>query len=117
VNLKYLIIFAVLVLLGALIYSRLRPYIATARRVLGVVRDLRRMSTPTASQPRYGGSGNSPVASEKLIRCQTCGTWIPSTRAVSLGGRGTASSYYCSHACLERSAESRPPKVAGGKHR
>lgn len=104
---KYLLILIALVLFGVFIYWRLRPYIATARRVLGFMRDLRRVNTngSTTESVRRSSTEN-----ERLVRCQSCETWIPATRAVVLSGsRRSASSYYCSHACLERAAEANQP--------
>jgi hypothetical protein len=103
--LKLLIFLIVLGLFLTFLYWRLRPYIAAARRMLGVVRDIRGMSAPSPS----GDSINrSPQSSEKLVRCQSCGTWTPAARAVSLRGP----TYYCSHACLERAAEGSQPRAA-----
>ncbi|HEV2915937.1 MAG TPA: hypothetical protein VGX92_21835 [Pyrinomonadaceae bacterium] len=115
---KLLIFFAVLVAFGAFLYWRLRPYIAAARRVLGVVRDVRRVSTPEHGATT-ATTGRTPSLSEKLVRCLSCGTWIPETRALSPGRRRGASNnnnnyYYCSHACLERAAEGRQPRAASG---
>ena len=42
------------------------------------------------------------AANERLLRCAACGTWMPASRAVSLRAGAT----YCSHACLERAADS-----------
>jgi hypothetical protein len=105
--LKYLLITSVIaIILYALLYWRLRPYIATIRRILGVVRDLRRMSEPPASSRRSAAG----EAGERLVRCDACGIWIPATRAVKL--RGSAASY-CSHACLENAATGSSRKTAG----
>ncbi len=114
---KLFIILILLGLLAAFIYWRLRPYIATARRVLGVVRDLRGVSDPERS--RSGSAdGRSAIAGERLARCQACGTWTPASRAVVLGGRRGPSQYYCSHVCLERAAEGeRQPRAANRERR
>ena len=108
---KLLIFLIIVGLLLTFLYWRLRPYIAAARRMLGVVRDIRGMSAP-----QQGGSINrSTAASEKLVRCQSCGTWTPAARAVSL--RGPNNNYYCSHACLERAADRSQPRAAGRNQR
>jgi len=107
--LKLLIFLIIVGLLLTFLYWRLRPYIAAARRMLGVVRDIRGMSAP-----EHGGSINrSTAASEKLVRCQSCRTWTPAARAVSLRGPN----YYCSHACLERAAGHSEPRAAGRNQR
>lgn len=104
---KYLLILIVLALLGAFIYWRLRPYIATARRVLGFMRELRRVNTNGSTKESVQ---RSTMENERLVRCQACETWIPATRAVVLNrSRRGASSYYCSHVCLERAAEANQP--------
>lgn len=103
---KYLLILAVLIALCSLLYWRLRPYIAMARRALGFVRDLRRMSANEASEPLRPSS----KPSDRLVRCGSCNTWIPASRAVKLR---SASTYYCSHACLEGQGERR--KAEGGR--
>jgi hypothetical protein len=110
--LKYLFIVAVLTLLAMLLYWRLRPYIATARRVLGFVRDMRHMG---ASDPK-DDARNSTGTSGKLVRCQACETWIPATRALVLG-RSQSASNYCSHVCLERAADDNRQRTARRKQR
>jgi hypothetical protein len=111
--LKYLFIVAILVLFATLLYWRLRPYIATARRVLGFVRDMRHMGS---SDRGSDTARNSTGTSEKLVRCQACETWIPATRALILG-RSQAASYYCSHRCLERAADDNRQRTARRKQR
>lgn len=105
-NFIALIIFAFIV---AFIYVRLKPYIAAARRVLGFVRDARTLDVndPPRAAPRA-----TRRITEKLVRCATCGTWLPASRALTLGN---SANVYCSHACLERSADPRPAKKVAGK--
>ncbi|HEX8141937.1 MAG TPA: hypothetical protein VF553_05030 [Pyrinomonadaceae bacterium] len=107
---KLLIFLALLGLFLAFLYWRLRPYIAAARRMLGFVRDIRGMS---GTAERGGYANGARESSEKLVRCQSCGTWTPAARAVALRGP----SYYCSHACLERAAEGSRPRAAGRNRR
>ncbi|MGB7926103.1 MAG: hypothetical protein WCF57_22880 [Pyrinomonadaceae bacterium] len=100
---KYLIITGVLaIIFYAFLYWRLRPYIATVRRILGILRDARRMSEPTEPARRSVGE-----TGERLVRCDACGIWTPADRAVKL--RGSVSSY-CSHVCLEKAATGRSLK-------
>ncbi len=101
---KYLLLLAVFAAVGFLIYLRLRPYIRTARRVLGFVNEARKLSADDRSSapPRRAGRPG-----EKLLRCETCGTWLPASRALAHRG---SSQVYCSHACLERAADPRPAK-------
>ena len=105
---KYLIITgAVAIICYALLYWRLRPYIATIRRILGIVRDVRRMSKPREPASRAAGE-----VGERLVRCDACGIWTPAARAIKL--RGSVSSY-CSHSCLENAATGSTRKRAGGR--
>ena len=72
------------------------------RRFLGVVREVNRMSARTQTGvPRENKQTRTP--SEKLVRCAACGTWIPAASAVALRATGAT---FCSHACLERAADS-----------
>lgn len=105
---KYLIILgAVAIIFYLILYWRLRPYIATLRRVLGIVREMRSMSGP-----REPSSRTTRDTGERLVRCESCGTWTPAPRAIKL--RGSAASY-CSHACLENAATGSSRKTAGAK--
>lgn len=101
----------IIILLAAcfgLIYYRLRPYIQMAKRMFGVMRDVRGMSR---GEPAAQTINAEVTAGQKLVRCDACGTWIPSSRAVRL--RASRASY-CSHSCLESSAaESSKRKTAG----
>lgn len=95
---KLFIILSVLFLFLLLFYFRLRPYLLIVRRMFGVLRDVRnvRRNVPTAQPLR-----SEPVADEKLLRCDACGTWTPASRVVKLR---SSLATYCSHACLENSA-------------
>ena len=100
---KYLFVIALFAFVAAVIYWRLRPYIQGARRFLGVVREMKRMNTgASANAPAPEQKRKSP-AGEKLARCASCGTWMPASRAVTLRATGAT---YCSHSCLERTADS-----------
>ena len=98
---KYVLILGLLAAFVGLVYWRLRPYIRMARRFLGVVRDVRRVSeaNPAGEVPRRE---RESVSNEMLVRCASCGTWLPASRAVRLRA---SQSPYCSHACLERAAD------------
>lgn len=100
---KYLFVLTLFAVVAFMIYWRLRPYLRGARRFLGVVREVNRMRTAARGEmPRAPASRSSAARSaDKLVRCAACGTWAASSRAVNLGG-----ATYCSHACLERSADS-----------
>lgn len=107
---KYLLIALVLGALLTIIYLRLRPYINMARRVLGVVRAARGMN---AGQPLSSATQHTNKEAERLVRCASCGTWFPASRALTI--RSTSSNF-CSHACMERSAgEAHTPRAAGSQ--
>jgi hypothetical protein len=96
--LKYLLILLVIAILFTLLYRRLRPYIAAAQHMLGIVRDVRRVNSSQSSEPLRRASESN----ERLTRCASCNTWIPSARALKSSSTGLS---YCSRACLERAAE------------
>lgn len=100
---KYLFILALFAAVALLIYWRLRPYLRGVWRFLGVLREVNRMRAAARGEmPREPARRrDSPAAADKLVRCAACGTWAASSRAVNIGGVT-----YCSHACLERSADS-----------
>ena len=108
---KYLIVVAILGTLLFLLYLRLRPYINAARRVLGVIREARAMS---AGQQATDSMRQKKTVDERLVRCASCGTWLPASRALML--RSTSSTF-CSHACMERSAGTESTtRAAGSQH-
>ena len=100
-SVKLLLILGALALLGVFVFWRIRPYLRVARRVLGVVRDVRRMSVGIETG---GAPGRRPTEQrrmgEKLIRCAVCGVWFPASRGGAAMAEG--SSAFCSPACLER---------------
>ena len=108
---KYLIVAAILGALLFLLYLRLRPYINAARRVLGVFREARSMS---AGQQTADSMRQKKTGDERLVRCASCGTWLPASRALTL--RSTSSTF-CSHACMERSAGAETGQRAAGSQR
>jgi hypothetical protein len=99
--LKYLFILLLFAAVAFLVYRRLRPYIRGLRRLLGVLREVRRVREGAAPSGFPQQPGTKKAANEKLKRCAACGTWMPASRAVSLRGGAT----YCSHTCLERAAD------------
>ncbi|HEX8284536.1 MAG TPA: PP0621 family protein [Pyrinomonadaceae bacterium] len=99
---KYLVVLALFAIVLAYVYWRLRPYIRGARRVLATLRDVRRMQQGARPSDLPRQSEPKAASKEKLVRCAACGTWTPSSKAVRLGAGAT----YCSHACLERAADS-----------
>jgi hypothetical protein len=111
---KYLIVAFILGAFFTFIYLRLRPYIGFARRVLGVMREARGMSAGGSVPGGAGAAGRKQPNGERLVRCASCGTWLPASRALKL--RATSSDF-CSHACMERSAgDSGTRRAAGSQH-
>ncbi|HET9526963.1 MAG TPA: hypothetical protein VFO99_12400 [Pyrinomonadaceae bacterium] len=98
---KYLIIGTVISLVAAFIYVRLRPYLQLIRKVVSALN----VSTEVTTAPRE----RSP-SKNKLVRCDSCGTWVPADRAIRLNA-GLAN--YCSNECLAKKAESREQKLVG----
>ncbi len=100
---KYLFVLALFAAVAFMVYWRLRPYLRGVRRFLGVLREVNRMRAASRTDlPREPAPRRSSASAEKLVRCAACGTWAAASRAVNLGG-----ATYCSHTCLERSADSR----------
>lgn len=90
---KYLIIAALASIVFILVYTRIRPYLKLIQQVTNS------LNTP------------ANVSSEKkLVRCESCGTWIPSERALSLRS-GLAT--FCSTECMARKPEAKQRKIAG----
>ena len=101
---KLLIVLGIIGVIFLLIYLRLRPYIRMARQMFGVARGVGRAAGQTsASSPAARSAG------DRLVRCASCETWIPASRALQLRSSNAA---YCSTACLEGSAESSKRKAA-----
>ena len=99
--LKYLIIGSLLVLLLLFVYSRLHPYIKMLGKFVGTVRTI----TNAGSAANSAGPGS---VDGKLVKCVSCGTWIPAGRAVGV----KTNLAYCSTDCLEKSAAAQRHKAA-----
>jgi hypothetical protein len=99
--LKYLFVLALFAIVAFMIYWRVRPYLRGVRRFLGVVREVNRVRNAARTDLPRDTAARRAAPDEKLTRCAACGTWAAASRAVNLGG-----ATYCSHACLERAADS-----------
>ena len=84
---KYLVVIALIALLLILLLRRLRPYLQLVQEFIKTLRHFQQMGT-TGASPR----NKQP---EKLVCCETCGTWIPSGRALT----SAPHSVYCSETC------------------
>ena len=101
---KYLIIAALASIIFVLVYSRVRPYLKLIQKIvnsLNAAVDITTTSTP-AQQPKT-------PSKNKLVRCASCGTWIPAERALSLNS-GLAT--FCSAECMANRG-SKERKIAG----
>ena len=91
---KFLVIaFLVLVLLG-LVLLRFRKQIQSVLYVVRMFRQMRNANQPAAEKTI---EQKEKAVSGPLVRCSRCGTWIPKTSAMNLGGK----TYYCSANCIE----------------
>jgi hypothetical protein len=92
---KYLIIAGLVSIIFVLVYSRVRPYLKLMQQVANSLNTPIEKRTPSRN---------------KLIRCDSCGTWIPAERAVSLNS-GLAN--YCSAECMAKKPTPKERKIAG----
>jgi|KBSMisStandDraft_5_1062788.scaffolds.fasta_scaffold213476_3 hypothetical protein len=102
---KYLIIAALASIIFVLVYSRVRPYLKLIQKIvnsLNAAVDITTTSTP-AQQPKT-------PSKNKLVRCESCGTWIPAERALNLNA-GLAT--FCSAECMAANKGSKERKIAG----
>jgi len=92
---------AIFILLVLLVLLGLTAY--RYRRQIGVVMEFWRMtkSMRKMQRPDDGRIETKADVNGKLVNCAKCGTWVPESRAIRLGGN----SYYCSGVCVERSAK------------
>jgi hypothetical protein len=98
---KYLVIAALVSIIFVLVYSRVRPYLKLIQKIassLNAAVDI----TTTAPQPKT-------PSKNKLVRCASCGTWIPAERALNLNS-GLAT--FCSAECMANRG-SKERKIAG----
>jgi hypothetical protein len=101
---KYLIIAALLSIIFVLVYARVRPYLKLIQKVMQSFNVVTDINTSTVAQQQKTPSRN------KLVRCDSCGTWIPAERALSLNS-GLAT--YCSAECMAKKSTSQKRKIAG----
>jgi hypothetical protein len=100
---KYLILAALVSIIFVLVYSRVRPYLKLIQKIassLNAAVDI--TTTTTAQQPKT-------PSKNKLVRCESCGTWIPAERALNLNS-GLAT--FCSAECMANKG-SKERKIAG----
>ncbi|HEX7332558.1 MAG TPA: hypothetical protein VF290_13730 [Pyrinomonadaceae bacterium] len=98
---KYLIIAALVSIVFVLVYTRVRPYLKLIQKVVQSLNVVTDINTSTATRQKV-------ASRNKLVRCDSCGTWIPAERALSLNS-GLAT--FCSAECMSKPAKER--KLAG----
>jgi hypothetical protein len=89
---KYLIVFAMVLILFAWTAVRYRKQIAG---MIGFVRMIRDAANPNRTTREM--RERSSVVPNELVNCVGCRTWIPSDRAI----RFDAKTYYCSKECVQ----------------
>lgn len=99
---KYLIIAALVSIVFVLIYTRVRPYLKLVQKILQSLTAVADITTTTASRP-------DTRSENKLVRCDSCGTWVPADRSLKLKS-GLAT--YCSAECMTKPA-SKERRIAG----
>jgi hypothetical protein len=87
-------ILVVIVALFALTAIRYRKQLTAGVRIWRMLRAAR------TSRNIGLGERDEPHGKGPLVRCSTCGTWVPEERATKLG-RAT---FYCSSNCVEKTA-------------
>ena len=101
---KYLIIAALVSVIFVLVYSRVRPYLKLIQKIVSSLNAAVDITTSsTAAQPKT-------PSKNKLVRCESCGTWIPAERALNLNS-GLAT--FCSAECMAKQQASKERKIAG----
>ncbi len=106
---KFIVLGILIVFLG-LIYWRLRPYMRIARSILRAVRGTSSEEINKPFETRLRERAGILSSSAKLVRCDSCGTWTPQTKAIKLR---SSASFYCSHHCLELAADGVKQKTVG----
>src|SRR6185503_16421821 len=99
---KYLIIAALVSIIFVLVYSRVRPYLKLIQKIVSSLNAAVDISTTTTRQPKT-------PSKNKLVRCDSCGTWIPAERTLNLNS-GLAT--FCSAECMANRG-SKERKIAG----
>ena len=100
---KYIVIAALVGIIFVLVYSRVRPYLKLIQKIASSLNAAVDITTTTTAQRPKTPSKN------KLVRCDSCGTWIPAERALNLNS-GLAT--FCSAECMANKG-SKERKIAG----
>ena len=100
---KYLVIAALVSVIFVLVYSRVRPYLKLIQKIASSLNAAVDITATTPTQQPKTPSKN------KLVRCDSCGIWIPAERALNLNS-GLAT--FCSAECMAIKG-SKERKIAG----
>ena len=100
---KILVIAALLALLLLLLYSRIYPYLQVLKKIFGVAKTI-------TNTPADAGARSTARTDGKLVRCESCGTWIPADRAI---GFKSGKTVYCSRECVEKTSSRPNMKIVG----
>jgi hypothetical protein len=93
---KILIILLLLLFLVAMIATRYRRQIMMGIQVFQMFRKMRAVNMPQQEKQIHKKDEGAAVP---LVKCVKCGTWVPRSNAMKLGGN----TYYCSAVCVEKS--------------
>lgn len=94
---KILIILLLLLFLLAMIATRYRRQIMMGIQVFQMFRKMRAANRTPATEKQIPKKDSG--AAVPLVKCVKCGTWVPRSNAMKLGGN----TYYCSTVCVEKS--------------
>lgn len=107
---KWLILLAILVFVGWLIYFRYRKQIKAVLEVARVLRQLQKGEMPNLPMPNQTPLKDVSAqkipkvdkqTSKNLVRCETCGSWLTPEKVIRFGNSKLS---YCSTKCLEKAA-------------
>jgi hypothetical protein len=93
---KVLVILLLLLVVLALIATRYRRQITMGIQIFKMFRQMR--TGPLNVSKGKQISKQEDLSNVPLVKCMKCGTWVPQTKAMKLGGNT-----YCSAVCVERS--------------
>lgn len=96
---KWLIVLGLLAIVAIFIAVRYRRQIQTGIYMLKMLRKMRQMSKPQATEKKIEQKAGSDDV--QLVRCAKCGSWIPQNTAMKL----SKNTFYCSSKCMEKAVQ------------
>ena len=100
---KYLVIAVLVSIIFVLVYARVRPYLKLIQKIVQSFNVVTDINSSIASKQKT-------PSRNQLVRCDSCGAFIPAERALSLSS-GLAN--FCSAECMEKEPASNKRKIAG----